>query len=69
MIGTNIFSTVMLEMVTLAPAVKVLPERREEGAGDSFYFYKIMCWVLNRAPRVWAEKYIFWAQNTDETAT
>ena len=38
--GTLIFSTVMPEMVTLAPAVKVLPERREEGAGDSFYFYK-----------------------------
>ena len=25
--------------------------------------------TLNGAPRVWAEKYIFWAQNTDETAT
>ena len=24
---------------------------------------------LNGAPRVWAEKYIFCAQNTDETAT
>ena len=24
---------------------------------------------VNGAPRVWAEKYIFWAQNTDETAT
>ena len=25
--------------------------------------------TLNGAPRVWAEKYIFCAQNTDETAT
>ena len=25
--------------------------------------------TINGAPRVWAEKYIFWAQNTDETAT
>ena len=25
--------------------------------------------ILNGAPRVWAEKYIFCAQNTDETAT
>ena len=25
--------------------------------------------VVNGAPRVWAEKYIFCAQNTDETAT
>ena len=26
-------------------------------------------YVFNGAPRVWAEKNIFWAQNTDETAT
>ena len=25
--------------------------------------------LLHGAPRVWAEKNIFWAQNTDETAT
>ena len=28
-----------------------------------------MCFVFKGAPHTWAEKYIFWAQKTDETVT
>ena len=31
---------------------------------DTLFYFRV-----NGAPRVWAEKNIFWAQNTDETAT
>ena len=38
-------------------------------SGGSSGIYIRSVFGVNGAPRVWAEKYIFCAQNTDETAT
>ena len=59
-------------LIHLLSAVRALVFSRE-GFSHSFPLSTVKSnFVYNQfngAPRVWAEKYIFWARNTDETAT